>query len=122
MITARTALSGALLAILLAGCASTPPPDGLRSTAEGALASAEAADAEEHAPIELRFAREKLAGARLAVEERDYARAARLLEQSLVNSELAMAKTAAAKAREAVRRQDAANAELRSDLTSGEEL
>lgn len=80
------------------------------------LANALAAGADDRAPIELRFAREKLAGARLAMEERDFERAARLLNQSIVNSELAVAKTAAASAREAARRQQAANDILRTEL------
>ena len=49
----------------------------------------------EHAPLELRFAREKLAGARLALEERNNARVQRLLDEVEINSELAIAKAAA---------------------------
>lgn len=74
---------------------------------------------EEHAPIEIRFAREKLAGARLAVEERNHARAARLAEQSMVNSELALAKIAAARARAETREQEISNELLREDLGDG---
>ncbi len=110
-------LTGTLAAsLLMLGCASTPPPDALREEAEASLRAALAADADEHAPIELRFARERIDGARLALEERKPARAERLYEQSIINSELAIAKTAAALAREAVRRQTAANDELRADL------
>ena len=84
------------------------------------LENAVAAGADEYAPIELRFAREKLAGARLAIEDRDFETASRLLNQSIVNSDLAMAKTDAAQVREAVRRQQAANEQLRADLESGD--
>ena len=102
--------------LLLIGCASTPPPSGLLEEAEAMLENSVAAGADEYAPIELRFAREKLAGARLAIEDRDFESASWLLNQSIVNSELAMAKSDAARARDAVRRQQAANDKLRADL------
>lgn len=107
------------LTLAIAACASSPPPSGLLDEATLAIQRAESSGAVEHAPIELRLARERLAGARLAIEERDNARAARLAEQAQVNSELAEAKTAAARAREAARAQEQDNRELQDDLGTG---
>jgi hypothetical protein len=104
---------------LCVSCASTPPPDDLLTEAESAIARAEASGAVEHAPIELRLARERLAGARLSVEQREYARAIRLAQQTIVNCDLAVAKTAAAKARDASRQQEEANRKLSADLDTG---
>ena len=108
-----------LLPLLLAACASTPPPTGLLEEAATAVERAEQAGAEEHAPIELRFAREKLSGARLATDDGDNEKAWMLSEQSIINAELAVAKTAAAIARAAARAQQQANDELRAELESG---
>ena len=109
-----------LAVVQIAACASTPAPDGMFDAAQAAIRRAESMGAVEHAPLELRFAREKLAGARLALEERDNARALRLLEEVQINSELAIAKAAAADAREASRKQEASNRLLKSELDMGD--
>ncbi len=114
----RSIVLGALV-LALVGCASAPRDTGFLDQAEAAIAAAEAAGAVEHAPLEIRFAREKLVGARLAAADRDYDRAHRLVRQSLINSELATVKSAAAKAREATRAARRANDELRRDLEAG---
>lgn len=114
----RSMVTGALV-LALAGCASAPQDTGFLDQAEAAIAAAEAAGAVEHSPLEIRFAREKLTGARLAVADRDYDRAHRLVRQSLINSELATVKSAAAKAREATRAARRANDELKRDLEGG---
>ena len=56
-----------LAAVQLAACASAPAPDNSFADAQAAINRAESMGAIEHAPLELRFAREKLAGARLAL-------------------------------------------------------
>ena len=104
----------------IAACASTPAPSSVFDDAEAAIERAEKKGAVEYAPLELRFAREKLAGARLAVEERNNARVLRLLDEVLVNSELAIAKTGAAVAREASRKQEESNRLLKQELGMGE--
>ena len=109
-----------LAVVQIAACASTPAPDGMFDAAQAAIRRAESMGAVEHAPLELRFAREKLAGASLALEERDNARAQRLLEEVQINSELAIAKAAAADAREASRKQEASNRLLKSELDMGD--
>lgn len=105
-----------LAAVQLAACASAPAPDNSFADAQAAINRAESMGAIEHAPLELRFAREKLAGARLALEERNNARALRLLDEVQINSELAIAKAAAAVAREASRKQEASNHMLKDEL------
>ena len=54
------------------------------------------AGAEEHSPVELRFAREKLDEANKGMEYKQYDKAIYLIEQSEINSELAIEKSRAA--------------------------
>lgn len=103
----------------LTACASAPAPDNSFADAQAAIKRAESMGAIEHAPLELRFARERLAGARLALEERNNARALRLLDEVQINSELAIAKAAAAVARVASRKQEASNRQLKNELGLG---
>ncbi|HRQ65448.1 MAG TPA: DUF4398 domain-containing protein [Xanthomonadaceae bacterium] len=81
-----------------------------------AVAAARAADAGAHAPMELRFAEERLAAARTAADDKDGARAGMLAEQALVNAELAMAKARAARIRAEVQARSEQNAQLRRSL------
>jgi hypothetical protein len=111
--------AAAMTLLLIGACASTPAPSGLFDAAQAAISRAESLGAVEHAPLELRFAREKLAGARLAIEERNNARAVRLLAEVEINCELAIAKAAAATAREAARKQEESNQQLRDELQLG---
>ena len=85
-----------LFTLLLAACAAPKPaPDAFVDT-EQAINAAVEAGAEEHSPVELRFAREKLAEARKGMEVRQYDKSFYLIEQSEINSELAIAKSRAA--------------------------
>ncbi len=102
--------------LVIGACASTPPPVDLLADAEAAVAQAQASEAPARAPLELRFANEKLASARLAMNQGDYGQAQRLAEQAVITSELARAKAAAAAAREASRNQRNENRELRENL------
>lgn len=104
------------LLLALAACASSPPPDGFLDDADAAALRAAGMGALEYAPLELRYAREKLAEARSAMDDRDFERAGRLAAQSQVNSELAVAKTIAAQAREASRAKADENQRLRDEL------
>lgn len=89
-------LTGALL--LVASCASTPPPIATLQAAEQAISSAEKADAGRYAAAELGEARAKLASANDAVQEEKMILAERLGEQSRAAAELAAARSEAAKA------------------------
>ena len=74
------------------------------------------AGAEEHSPVELRFAREKLAEANQGMELRQYDKSIYLIEQSEINSELAIEKTRAAIVRAKVAEQVRDNEVLREDF------
>ena len=94
---------------VLAGCAASKPSENSFSSAEQAIAQAERVGAEEHSPVELRFAREKLSQARYGMEVRDFDAATFLIEQSEINAELALARTQAALQRQKVNDLQSAN-------------
>jgi hypothetical protein len=93
------ALSAAV--ILLAGCASTPPPTEQLAVATAAVAHAAEAGAAQWAPAEMRTARDKLDNAKLAMAVPDHARARSLAEEAQVDAQLAEAKAHAGKAQKA---------------------
>jgi hypothetical protein len=82
-----------LLTFLLASCAAPKPAPDAFNDAEEAMEAAINAGAEEHSPVELRFAREKLAEAHKGMEFKQYDKAVYLIEQSEINSELAIEKS-----------------------------
>jgi len=94
-----------------------PDPDAVAS-AETAIQAAERAGAEELAPVELRFAREKLESAKLGMDKRKYAVAMYLIEESEINSELAIEQSRAAKSRRKVNELRRSNEVLREELES----
>lgn len=103
----QTALAGGMLAaVLVSGCASTPPPptDAMQA-AEIAIKRAEEARVVDYASLELTSAREKLAASRNAAQSEDMRMARMLADEATFDAELATAKAEAAKAR-------AANAEV----------
>ncbi len=93
---AAVTLAGALL---LAACASTPPPTASLQAAQQAIANAERVEAARYAAGELSEARTKLASADSAVKEEKMVMAERFAEQSRAEAELAAAKSTSAKAR-----------------------
>nr|WP_282452589.1 DUF4398 domain-containing protein [Lysobacter sp. CAU 1642] len=105
---------------MLAACASTPPPTAELAAAEAALNDARQAKAADFAPVELGFARDKLAVAQAAIEARQYDRARDAAAQAAADAELALAKSRAAQARREVQRRSEENTQLRRDLL-GEE-
>lgn len=100
-------------ALLLAGCATMPPPTDLMQRAESALQAARAAGAADHAPLELGFASKKLDKAQSAVRVEHYLVATRLARESQVNSNLARVKSALAAQRQANSELSAKNDRLR---------
>lgn len=88
--------AGSLL--LIAACASTPPPTQEISAAEQSMTDAEQARVAEHALPELQEARTKLSAARTAVKNEDMLLAKRMAQQASVDIQLASAKTELAKA------------------------
>lgn len=108
-------LAGSAL-LLLAGCASAPVPTGDVDRSALLVQGALAAEAEVYAPVELRFAQERVAQAREALQSGDNKRAARLAAQAEADAELAMARARVARLRAAAAEQAAENAKLRAEL------
>jgi hypothetical protein len=113
-----------LLTILLVSCASPKPAPNAFNDAEEAIEAAIAAGAEEHSPVELRFAREKLAEAYKGMEFKQADKSVYLIEQSEINSELAIEKSKTAIMRARVTELARQNEILLEDLeaTYGEDV
>jgi len=105
-----------LAVLLLAGCASAPIAGGDVERSASLVQAALAAEAEVHAPVELRFAQEGVAQARAALAAGDGKRAARFAAQAEADAELAMARARVAKLRAQVETQLRENAKLRAEL------
>jgi hypothetical protein len=88
-------------AVLLAACASTPPPTEQLAVTNAAVARAAGAGGPEYAPAEMGLAREKLNRANVAIAAKDNDRALALLQQSQLDAQLAEAKAEATKAQKA---------------------
>jgi len=114
----------AVVLLALTACTSIRPSPEAFVSAETGIAAAEKAGGDEFAPLEMRFAREKLASAHKGMEKQKYEVALYLVEQSEINSELAIEKSRAAKSRRRVNEQRKSNDELESKLreTFGDEF
>jgi hypothetical protein len=85
--------------LMLAACASTPPPTASLQAAHQAISNAERAEAGRYAPAELGEARSKLASADTAVSEQKMTLAEEYADESCVEAQLASAQTADLKAK-----------------------
>jgi hypothetical protein len=112
-----------LLPLMLAACVAAKPAPDAFTDAEEAIEAAVRVGAEEHSPVELRFAREKLAEANKGMELRQYDKATYLIEQSEINSELAIEKSRTAITRARVAETSRENEILKEDFraTFGED-
>lgn len=110
--------------MLLAACTTPKPAPDAFDDAEQAMDAALRAGAEEHSPVELRFAREKLAEAHKGMDYKQYDKSIYLIEQSEINSELAIEKSRAAIIRAKVAELARENEILREDfeMTYGEDF
>lgn len=97
----RTGGMLACAAILIAGCASMPPPTEQMAVSKSAIANAISAGGNEFAPVEMRAAQEKMDRASRALEKEDYENARLLAEQAQADARLAEKKAQAAKAQKA---------------------
>lgn len=79
-----------ITAVMVSACAAPPPSSSLFASAEAAIEAAERAGAAELSPVELRFARDRLELARTAMEKKKYEAVYLAIEQSEINSELAV--------------------------------
>lgn len=102
-------LAAAVIAI--GGCSSVPPPIATVSQAQLAVREAEESKASQHAPLELRKAREKLGQAEQAMRNERYTEARRLSEQAEADAKVAEVKAQSEIARNNV-------AELRKTIES----
>jgi hypothetical protein len=85
--------------LMIAACASTPPPTASLQAAHQAISNAERAEAGHYAAAELGEARSKLASADTAVSQQKMTMAEQYADESRVEAQLASAKTADLKAR-----------------------
>lgn len=113
----------ALVCLVFTACATVRPDASILETAEQAIQAAEAVGGDEFAPVEMRFARAKLKSARKGMEKEKYEVAVYLVDESEINSELAMEKSRTAKLRRRVNELRKSNAELdeRLRMTFGDE-
>ena len=87
-------LAASLLFFSLAACQSSAQrPDTLAVQARESVEKAQSVGADEKAPLALRDANQYLAEAEVAMKDKRYQEAQRLLEKSMINSELAIARS-----------------------------
>jgi hypothetical protein len=110
----RTAMAILLLTLVLAGCASVPPPNDSMNMAQARLQMARDAGAADYAPVDLGFAQDKFQQAQAAMAERKYADAANFAEESRADAELAQAKARLGAARAQIQSKVQENTRLRS--------
>ena len=104
------------IVIGMMGCSSLPAPTEQIAVSKAALSRASSAGSNEHAPMELRSATEKMSAAEQAMAKEDYLRAQRLAEQAQVDAKLAETKAALAKAQIAINNAEDSNRVLREEL------
>ncbi len=114
------ALSGCLILMLCGFGPDLSLKDSL-DEAQRNLESARTAGVATYAPLELRFADERMQQAQLAFAAKDKGALQRITEEVMVTVELAMAKTRLAKAREQVEEKSRENAQLNKDVSNGHE-
>jgi hypothetical protein len=118
----RSALGLALSAsfgaavLMLAACATTPPPTAQMAVSNAALAHAVGAGAVEFAPTEMAMARDKMSRANLALASKDNDAALALAQQAQLDAQLAEAKTESAKAGKSAQALDEASRALREEM------
>lgn len=107
---------GVFAVIVLAACASMPPPTSELAVSTAAVAHAAGAGANEAAPNDMSTAREKLARANKAMIDKDYPMALKLSQQAQADARLAESKADAARAQKAADAVQADNQALREEL------
>ena len=105
-----------LLAILMLGCATTPPPTEQMAISRAAVNNASSAGANEFAPLLLKSAMEKMDAAERAMAEKNYVTARKLAEQAQVDAQLAGSMARSAKAQKAADAVQEDNRVLREEL------
>lgn len=101
---------------MMLACQSLPPPVMDLAETKIYINDAIEAKADIYAPVELQFAKEKLARAETLVADKDYPLALRLAGEARADAELAMLRSQLAKLRAEVNMKVKANQELRAEL------
>jgi hypothetical protein len=99
--------------VVLAGCASVPPPNEAMNLAQSQLQAARDAGAADYDPVDLGFAQDKFQQAQGAMAARKYAQAADLAAESRADADLARVKANLGAARATTQAKLNANAALR---------
>jgi len=102
--------------IFITSCASIPPPTEQMAVPKVAVSNASSAGGNEYAPLELKSAMNKMAGAEQAMAAEDYAHARQLAEQAQVDAQLAAATALSAKAQKAANVLQEDNRVLRQEI------
>jgi hypothetical protein len=97
----RTMSGVGFAALVIAGCASVPPPTEQIAVSKQAVSNATSAGGNEFASADMRAAQDKLDRAIQAMTAEDYKNAQLLAEQAQVDAQLAAAKARSAKAQKA---------------------
>ena len=98
---------GAAMALIAAGCVTTPLPNEQLAVAKASVQRAEQAGAPELAPVEMAAARDKLARAERASADHDARPATQLAEQANADAQLAEASAQEQRSRKAAMEADA---------------
>jgi len=91
----------AAAAIFMVGCASVPAPTEQMAASRAEVNNASSAGGNEFAPLQMKSAIEKMAGAEQAMADKKYDQARHLAEQAQVDAQLAEAMARSAKAQKA---------------------
>lgn len=102
--------------LVLAGCASMPPPDAAMNQAQAQLQAARDAGAADYAPVDLGFAQTKFQMAQTAMASRHFEDAANLAEEARADAELARAKARLGSARAKIQSKVDENTRLRQQI------
>jgi len=110
--------------LIFFSCSQVKPEPRSFENAEQAIDAAVTAGAEQYAPVELRFAREKLLEAQKGIEYKQYDKSWYLIEEAEINAELALEKSRSAAIRSQVTELARKNEILREEFenTYGEEI
>jgi ABC-type uncharacterized transport system auxiliary subunit len=113
---ASSLLISSALALIIVGCASTPPPVEQIAVSKAAVTSATSAGGSEFAPVLLKSAMDKMDAASRAMTDKDYGMARQLAEQAQVDAQLAAATERSTKAQKAAGALQDSNRILRQEI------
>jgi hypothetical protein len=97
----RTLCGIGFSAVVIAGCATVPPPTEQLAVSNAAVSNAASAGGNEYAPADMQAAQDKLDRATQAMKEKDYKNAKFLAEQAEADAQLAATKARSGKAQRA---------------------